>query len=145
MVALSTILFVFSASEHADGVRSSYTQAHGASRAARVICEHVHTGKSPTATATVGLSEPVNGHDTTTVYIQGGPAYSQGTRIRVVVDPRDPGYAELAGAAYTPSEEWIIPLVIGLAVLLIFPFGMGVRFLVLLRSSLCWSRTRPWG
>jgi len=134
MVALSTALFVYSVSEHGDGMRSSYTQAHGISRAARVISEDVGTGKAPTSAATVQLSEPVNGHDMTTVYIQGAPAYSPGTTITVVVDPQDPGYAELPNAPYTSSAEWVLPLGIGLAVLLIIPFCLGVRFLVLLRS-----------
>jgi hypothetical protein len=134
MVTLGTVLIVYSVSLHGDAARTLYTQAHGVRQTARVISEDAGTGEAPTSTATVRLSEPVNGHDITTVYIQGAPAYSPGTPITVVVDPRDPGYAELPDAPYTTSAWWEIPLVIGPAVILVVPFGLGVRYLAVLRT-----------
>lgn len=134
VATLGTSLILYSVSAHGDAARASYTQAHGVRQTARVISEDAGTGKAPTSTATVRLSEPVNGHDITTVYIQGAPAYSPGTPITVVVDPQDPGYAELPDAPYTTSARWEIPLVIGLAVILVFPFGLGMRYLVVLRT-----------
>lgn len=70
----------------------------------------------------------------TTVYFQGAPAYSPGAPVTVVVDPKDPGYAELPDAPYTSSAQWELALGIGPAVILVIPFGLGVRFLALLRS-----------
>ena len=134
MVGMGTALIVHSVSVYGDAVRTSYTQAHGVRRAARVISEDAGTGKAPTSTATVRLSEPVNGHDMTTVYINGAPAYSPGSPVTVVVDPQDPGYAELPDAPYISSAQWVMFLVIGLCSILVFPFGLGVRFLSQLRS-----------
>jgi hypothetical protein len=132
--ALSTALIVISVFEHGDAARTSYTQAHGVRRAARVISEDAGTGKDPTSTVAVRLSGPVNGHDTTTVHIQGAPTYSPGVPVTVVVDPQDPGYAELPGAPYTSSEQWELPLWLGLAALLVLPFGLGIVVLRQWRS-----------
>ncbi len=133
-LGLGIVLIVVSVSEHADAARTSYTQAHGVRRAARVISEDTSTGKHPTSAVAVRLSEPVHGHDTTTVHIQGAPAYSPGAPVTVVVDPQDPAYAELPGAPYTSPGQWEIPLVIGLADIVIIPFGIGVAALRRLRS-----------
>jgi hypothetical protein len=134
MVALGIGLIVHSVSLHGDAARTSYTQAHGVRRTARVVSEDAGTGKSPTSTATVRLDEPVDGHAVTTVHIQGAPAYSPGTPVTVVVDPRDPAYAELPGSPYSTSAQWEIALVIGLAVILVIPFGIGVAYLAVLRT-----------
>ena len=131
------VLIFHSAQEHGDAARSSYTQAHGARQAARVISERTSPGddpKHPTSALVVRLSRPVNGHDTTTVHIQGAPTYRPGAPVTVVVDPQDPGYAELPGAPYTTSGSWEVPLVIGLACILVLPFGLGVAVLQQLRS-----------
>jgi hypothetical protein len=131
---LGTALIVVSVLEHGDVARTSYTQAHGARRAARVISEDVGTGKNPTSALTVGLSESVNGRDTTTVHIQGAPAYSPGATVTVVVDPQNPGYAELPGSPYTSSRQWVIPLVIGLVDILLIPSLLSIPVLRRLRS-----------
>ena len=135
-------LLFHSAQEHGDAARSSYTQAHGVRQAARVISERSSPGdnpKHPTSALVVRLSRPVTGHDTTTVHIQGAPTYSPGTLVTVVVDPQDPGYAELPGAPYTTSGSWEIPLGIGLGCILVFPFGLG---LAVLRQSRSRRRAR---
>jgi hypothetical protein len=129
-----TLLIVGSVLEHGDAARTSYTQAHGARRAARVISEDAGTGNDPTSALAVRLSEPVNGHDTTTVHIQGAPTYSPGAPVTVVVDLQDPGYAELPGAPYTTSVEFWTFLVVGLGCILVFPFGLGLAVLQQLRS-----------
>jgi hypothetical protein len=134
-LGLGIPMIVFSVSEHGDAARTSYTQAHGVRRAARVISEDIGTGKNPTSTAVVRLSGPVSGHDTTTVHIQGAPAYSPGAPVTVVVDPQDPGYAELPGAPYASSGKWELLLGIGVGDILVMPFGMGVAALRRLRSQ----------
>jgi hypothetical protein len=135
--AVGIALIVYSVFAHGDAARSSYTQAHGVRRAARVISEDIGTGKDPTSTVVVQLSEPVNGHDTTTVHIPFAPAfaYFPGTPVTVVVDPQDPGYAELPGAPYISSGVWeALPGVTLVTVTLLLPFGYGVAALVRLRS-----------
>jgi hypothetical protein len=103
---LGTVLIVGSVLEHGDAAQTSYTQAHGIRRAARVFSEDTSTGRDPYSAVAVRLSGPVNGHETTTVHIQGAPTYSPGAPVTVVVDPQDPGYAELPGAPYTSSAQW---------------------------------------
>ena len=130
-------MFVFSAQEHGDAARTSYTQAHGVRLAGQVISARTSPGDAPnqpTSALTVRLSRPVNGHDTTTVHIQGAPTHSPGAPVTVVVDPQDPGYAELPGAPYASGGQWVIPLAIGLGLILVFPFGLGVAYLSQLRS-----------
>jgi hypothetical protein len=123
---VGTVLIVHSVSVHRDAARSYYTQGHGVRRAARVISEDAATGTSPKSTAAVQLSEPVNGHDTTTVHMIGAPTYSPGAQVAVVVDPQDPGYAELPGAPYTTTGQWATFLVWGLLVILLAPLWLGV-------------------
>jgi hypothetical protein len=122
-------LIIGSVVEHGAAAQTSYTQAHGARRTARVISEDAGSGRNPTSTLTVRLSEPVNGHDTTTVHISGAPAYSPGAPVTVVVDPQDPGYAELPGASYTSNGAWVDLLVMGLLVCLIAIGVPGLRWL----------------
>lgn len=133
MVALGSAIIVFSVSERGEEARTSYTQAHGVRLAAQVISEDAGSGKDPTSTLTVRLSEPVNGHDTTTVHITGAPVYAQGAPVTVVVDPQDPEYAELPGAPMYSSGFWVFLLGLGLSGILVIPFGVGVRYLVEVR------------
>ena len=131
------VLIFHSVQEHGDAARSSYTQAHGVRQAAQVISERTSPGddpEHPTSALVVRLSSPVNGHDTTTVHIQGAPAYSPGAPVTVVVDPQDPGYAELPGAPYTSSFEWEISLILGLGLILVIPLCLGLAVLRQLRS-----------
>ena len=62
---------------------------------------------SYTAEITVRLPEPYHGTTTTTVHY---PAYSNlfaGDRIQVLIDPKQPDYAELAGSPDTKSSQWV--------------------------------------
>lgn len=128
-------LIVGSVLEHGDAARTSDTQAHGVRRAARVISEHTtSSGKESYSAVAVRFSGPVSGHDTTTVHVSGAPRYSPGAPVTILVDPRDPGYAELPGAPYTSNAQWQIPLVIGLACIVVIPFCLGVVVLRKRRS-----------
>ena len=137
ITGLGGALIFHSVQEHGDAAQSSYTQADGVRQAARVISERTSPGddpKHPTSALVVRLSRPVNGHDTTTVHIQDAPTYSPGAPVTVVVDPQDPGYAELPGAPYTTSAQFWIFLVIGLACILVFPLRIGLPLWRQLRS-----------
>jgi hypothetical protein len=117
-LGLGITMFVGAAQQHGAAAQSSYTQAHGVRMAARVVSELTNTGKISTSALAVRLSGPVNGHDTTTVHIHGAPAYSTGATVTVVVDPQDPGYAELPGAPYSTTPQWVTDLMIGLGLIL---------------------------
>ena len=141
MVAVGTAIIVAaSVPAYGNAARSSYTQAHGVRRVAEVMIQNAGTedypsrggGRVPTSTAAVWLSEPVNGHDTTTVHVHGAPLYPDAS-VTVLVDPQDPGYAELPGAPFTTIASWLGPLGLGLTILVI-PFGVGVGYLRALRG-----------
>lgn len=134
MVAGGTISIVASVSEYGDEARSAYTQAHGVRRAAQVLsADTAMAGKTPTSTGIVLLSEPFDGHGTTTVHVRSVPLYP-GAAVTVLVDPQDPGYAELPGVPYTSNGWWVFLLLLGLALILIVPVGVGVEYLGTLRS-----------
>jgi hypothetical protein len=146
MIALGIALISLSVREHRDAAHSSYTQAHGVRRAARVISEDVGTGKDPTEALVVRLSGPVNGHGTTTVHIQhiqDVPTYSPGAPLTVVVDPQDPAYAELPGFPYTSTGQWVLALVIGLADTLLATLFLCGGFLYPLRRRRRLRRSLP--
>jgi hypothetical protein len=92
--------------------KSSYTQAHGVRRTAVIeLVDNVaqlHGGKhqKPTKTYTsqvqVRLTAPVGGQTESWVHEPRYESGSPGTSITVLVDPKDPGYAELPG---TPADD----------------------------------------
>jgi hypothetical protein len=82
----------------------------------------------------VRLSRPVKSHETTTAHIEGAPPYSPGAPITVVVDPQDPGYAELPGAPYASTEQWAIFLGIAVGGILAIPSIAGIQALRQSRS-----------
>jgi hypothetical protein len=116
IIGAGVLLTVIAFQLHSQAALSSYTQQHGLARHA--IVEDVH---------------PVNhgtSHDTWTTYdydvtlaVPAGPAartvahdptrdfqrFSQGDRISVLVDPRQPGYAELPGIPVESSWWFTIP------------------------------------
>ena len=135
ILGAGAVLIAGSVVAHGDAARTSYTQAHGVRRAAHVLSEDTSTGRDPTSTLAVQLSGPVNGHGMTTVHIQGTPTYSPGALVTVVVDPQDPGYAELPGAPYTSSGQWKVLLGLGLGLPLMIPTIMVISVLLQSRSQ----------
>jgi hypothetical protein len=100
----------------ADGQRSTYTQDHGVAEQATVEVVHVEQHSSrysswDTYDYTVSLPTPVAGVATATV---DDPAevqsYFQGQSINVVVDPKEPRYAELPGNPNTSAGDWLYVL-----------------------------------
>jgi hypothetical protein len=113
VVTLAAVAFQL----HAQAALSSYTQQHGLARRATV--EGVHPVSHDTS------------HDSWTTYdydvalaVPAGPAsrtiahdptrdfqrFSQGDKISVLVDPRQPGYAELPGKPVESSWWFTVPL-----------------------------------
>jgi hypothetical protein len=74
--------------------KSGYTQAHGLLRSGIV---------TSVANADIGvrLGKPVNGQAATTAHVHPPTSLKPGAAVRVLVDPKDPGYAEFPGQRYT--------------------------------------------
>lgn len=101
---------------HADGERSSRVQQDGIRRAAAVlqVSNHWHSsryGGYYTADVTMSLMPPIGGVLETVVHYPGAVHAQPGTEYQVLVDPRQPGYAEFPGAPSTRSSAWIVELV----------------------------------
>jgi len=90
--------------------RSQETQGHGALRSATVISVQNFAKDDPggnpydTNTSNAGqgrvlveLAAPVGGQQQTTVNVPYQVGYNQGDKISVLVNPQQPGYAELPG------------------------------------------------
>jgi hypothetical protein len=86
---------------------SAYTQAHGVSRAATVISVTSNGRKSGSENVAVSLADPAGGQQSTTVHVPSTQSFSAGATVQILIDPQDPGYAELPGQRYTTaSTAW---------------------------------------
>ena len=114
LFAGATIAFaVGSVSSHSQGVRSAFVQHHGTRASAIVesVDNTQHCSRSScyyTAAILVTLSPPVNGVRTTVVHYAGFSELVAGETVIVLVDPKQPGYAEFPGSRFVTSWEWII-------------------------------------
>jgi hypothetical protein len=94
--------------------RSSYTQNHGVRVSGTVISANnsqvcsARGGCSYTATITVQLSHPIGGLSVTTAHYPASTDLVSGEPVTVLVDPKQPSYAELPGHAYTTAIQWIL-------------------------------------
>jgi hypothetical protein len=115
--------------------KSGYTQAHGLLRSGIVTSVTNHEGKDPSADVGVRLGEPVNGQTATTAHIHPLTSLKPGAAVRVLVDPKDPGYAEFPGHRYTQKSVAQVEAAAFLACFAFFAF-------VAARWGLMWSRQR---
>jgi hypothetical protein len=100
--------------------RSGFVQSHGIRSRGTVLAVHNHqycqalaggAGKSaciPRADIQVKLSAPVAGVRTTVAYYPYLSFLRRGQVVTVLVDPREPGYAELPGHRDRGAGGWII-------------------------------------
>lgn len=96
----------------ADANRSNYVQQHGVHLSGTVtdVNEIKSCGRyscSYTAEVTVQLAEPYHGTSTTVVHYPDFSNLVDGQVVHVLVDPKQPGYAELPGSPDTKSSQWI--------------------------------------
>jgi len=133
LVAVLVVLFIgvvfliFSFALRSQAARSSFVQAHGVRREAVIVTVHNiartstttgssgHTVTSTTYTAEVlaRLADPVGGQARTTVHVPRYETGGPGDTVTVLVDPDDPGYAELPGSPSTPAGVPAIFLAVG--------------------------------
>ncbi len=115
---------------HARAARSAYTQHHGASRTGIVTLVHRihHSSRSSSWTTydyDVTLDDPVNGASSTRVHDpdQNFQHYFSGESVSILVDPKQPSYAEIPGRFASLRLWWIVPL---LMVLILAAAATGV-------------------
>jgi Protein of unknown function (DUF3592) len=98
--------------------RSRYTQNHGVRVSGTVISANnsqvcsARGGCSYTATITVQLSHEIGGLSVTTAHYPASTDLVSGEPVTVLVDPKQPSYAELPGHAYTTAIQWILGFVL---------------------------------
>jgi hypothetical protein len=98
---------------HSGAQRSSYTQSHGVTETAvaddvQNIASHTSKrGYSYTNQITITVQHPAVGDGSATVYGNGQTSVQPGDTLTVLVDPRQPSYAEMPGAPYYTTGSWI--------------------------------------
>jgi hypothetical protein len=117
MLAITLAGFGNALSTKSDASRSKYVQAHGVAASGTVtnVDNIAHCGRSScyhTAEITVRLDTAILGATTTVVHFPGRSDLSSGDRINILVDPKEPGYAEIPGAPFATSGQWIALIVI---------------------------------
>jgi len=121
-VGVTIFLLVATLNAYSGAQRSSYTQAHGVSQSA--VADNVqiitnrnsHGHVSYTSDITVTIRHPAVGDGTATVYIQGETPIMEGSTFTVLVDPRQPSYAEIPGSPYDTTSDWIAGLLVTIVV-----------------------------
>jgi hypothetical protein len=98
---------------HAQAALSSYVQHHGVHRTGGIVrvqnVQHQDSKYGPwySARITVALAPPMDGHSTTVVYDPHGSNFIVGEGLEILVDPQQPGYAELPGQPFGQNWQWI--------------------------------------
>lgn len=100
-------------SSHSDAERSAFVQRHGAVRVGTIVSVNdifhsTRSGGYYTADVRMSFAPPVDGASTTVAHYPGQIDAPAGTRYRVLVDPRDPGYAEFPGSPASGSWNWAV-------------------------------------
>jgi hypothetical protein len=120
LLAVVAFLVVVSISQHSKSARSSETQHHGLSRTGTVVSVHSvhHTTRYDswdTYNYDVALSAPVDATTHTVVHdpTKNDTDFSTGDTLTALVNPKDPGYAELPGRPAESSAWFVGPLLIG--------------------------------
>lgn len=141
--------------------RSSFTQDHGVRVAASVVAVDntsvcsARGGCSYTASIAVRLSSPVRGVTATTVSYPDRSDLASGDSVTVLVDPQQPGYAELPGHPNTTAVQWALGFVLAvlfvrfrqawaLGNMLEYPVWLIAGFLVPLSLFPSWVRPISW-
>jgi hypothetical protein len=114
-LCVAIVLAILAADAQSPDGRSSLVQAHGVRVPAtvRAVSRDTHCSFFdghciPTTQIQVRLTLAVNGVGTTTVHFPGASHVRVGSRISVLVDPKDASYAELPRAPYRAAGGWIV-------------------------------------
>ncbi len=99
-----------------DRATSSTTARSRAARSLSVVnTQHCSRGGCHyTSAIAVALDRPVAGTARTTVHYPGFSSLEGGERAQVLVDPKQPGYAEIPGSRFTSEIGWIMMILVAL-------------------------------
>jgi hypothetical protein len=115
--------------------KSAYTQAHGLLQSGIVTSVANQEGRTDSADVGVRLARPVGGQPTTTAHVPTRVSLSPGAAVQVLVDPQDPGYAELPHQPYTLKSSAQVGAIVGLVLIAASTAGTVV-------SAWAWRRQR---
>lgn len=130
LLFIGSVFIILSFALRSSAARSSFVQAHGLPREAAIMrvdniahtsttttgtgsSRHTVTRTTYTAEVLASLADPVDGQARTTVHVPGYETKGPGDTLIVLVDPDDPGYAELPGSPSTPAALPTIFLTVG--------------------------------
>jgi hypothetical protein len=119
------LLAAYGVALRSDADRSAYVQRFGVPVAATVVSVWNSGYQSRawnhySAQIQVQLARSVAGDTWSTAHYPAASKLADGEAVRVLVDPRDPGYAELPGWPYITSGPWIfIASLVGFGLLMI--------------------------
>jgi hypothetical protein len=130
VLVIGVVFVIVSLALRSSAARSSFVQAHGVRREAVILnvdniahtsttttgsgsSRHTRTSTTYTAEVLVRLADPVGGQARTTVHVPRYETGGPGDTVTVLVDPDDPGYAELPGSPSTPAVLPTIFLAVG--------------------------------
>jgi hypothetical protein len=120
-------------SSHGQADRSDETQSAGIPVIARV--ENVDNSESCsksscswTAAVATTLTKPVAGVTQSVIHVPRYSVFVAGDPVAVLVDPKQPSYAEIPGLKFKKSGEWIV--LVCLAVFFLLLFALNTRTLV---------------
>jgi hypothetical protein len=119
VIVLAMIVSIIAAISSASGTaRSAYTQSHGVKVIGTLgpISNSKSCGRSCSTTfsAPVLLAAPVHGHLLSTLHGPGDYRAPASDQTMVLVDPKDPSYAELPGQRLDSSSLWFVLAAVGL-------------------------------
>jgi hypothetical protein len=112
-LAVTVFMVVGTIQTYSGAERSSYTQAHGVSETAvadsvqNIASHSSHGGTTYTNQITITVQQPEAGDGSATVYGQGMTPVQPGDTLTVLVDPKQPSYAEIPGQPYHTTSQWI--------------------------------------
>jgi hypothetical protein len=124
---------------HSGAQLSSYTQSHGVTETAVAddvenIASHTSKGGySYTNQITITVQHPAVGDGSATVYGNGQTSVQAGDTLTVLVDPKQPSYAEMPGAPYDTTASWIEALLFTIVIGCVSVFAWYRAVLMLLR------------
>ena len=130
LLFIGVVFVILSFALRSPAALSSFVQAHGVRREAVILSvdniahksttttgsgssKHTVTSTTYTAEVLASLADPVGGQARTTVRVPRHETDGPGDTLTVLVDPNDPGYAELPGSPSTPAVLPTVFLVVG--------------------------------
>lgn len=135
VVALALIgsLAAYTLELHSDSDRSVFVQAHGVLMPATEVSVWNSGYQSRSwdwnqyeAHIAVRLAAPAGAASSSTVYYPDSWGLTPGDPVRILVDPREPGYAEIPGRPYITSGPWIfMTITVGCLLTLLVAVAIG--------------------